>query len=173
MPGHDASRLADDGLLAVAHEVASRLWRRVPPDAPYERITERVPAWLDHAGSDDVVDRARKIYASLGVSAETLVHGDFHQHNLLRHGGRWVAIDPKPMLGEPEFDVATLLWNPIGSTVTRERVEHVIAAFAARGLDPARMRAWGIIRGAYLSAPGPDGRTHAQQLAVARMLLGG
>ena len=25
-----------------------------------------------------------------------LVHGDFHHHNVLRHEGRYVAIDPKP-----------------------------------------------------------------------------
>ena len=52
--------------------------------------------------------------ARLARAPSTLVHGDFHHHNLLRHGDRWLAIDPKPALGEPEYDVPPFLWNPIG-----------------------------------------------------------
>ena len=63
---------------------------------------------------------ARELYASLDVSRETLVHGDFHHHNILRLGARAVAIDPQPLLGEPEFDVPSFLWNPLctGCAVT-------------------------------------------------------
>ena len=54
------------------------------------------------------------------------------------------------MLGEPEFDVPSFLWNPLDSTMTAERTERRIAAFAAAGLDEARIRAWTVIRGTYL-----------------------
>ena len=54
------------------------------------------------------------------------------------------------MLGEPEFDVPSFLWNPIGSTMTAERTADRIAAFVAAGLDEARIRAWTVIRGTYL-----------------------
>ena len=54
------------------------------------------------------------------------------------------------MLGDPEFDVPSFLWNPLGSEMTAERTEQRIAAFAAAGLDEGRIRAWTVIRGAYL-----------------------
>lgn len=169
-PGHDAAALPERDAIEVARAVARRLWRTPPSPASYDRIADRIPAWLEHAGRDGLVDRAKDVYASLDVRHDVLVHGDFHHHNLLRHGERWVAIDPKPMLGEREFDVATLLWNPLGSRPTREHVERTIAAFSAEGLDPARMRAWGIVRGTYLGLPSDRGQ-RAPQAAVARLLL--
>jgi streptomycin 6-kinase len=78
------------------------------------------------------------------------VHGDFHHHNVLAAGGRYVAIDPKPMLGEPEFDIASFLWNPLPCRLRVEHLESRLAVFAAAGLDEERMRAWTVIRGSYL-----------------------
>jgi len=99
------------------------------------------------------------------------VHGDLHHHNVLRHGDRYVAIDPKAAIGEPEFDVPPFLWNPIGTTPTVERTEQRIAAFVAAGLDDARIRAWSIVRGVYLGLlPQDPSITEPAQLAVARML---
>jgi hypothetical protein len=54
------------------------------------------------------------------------------------------------MLGEPEFDVPSFLWNPLNSEMTAERTERRIAAFVAAGLDEGRIRAWTVVRGAYL-----------------------
>jgi streptomycin 6-kinase len=85
------------------------------------------------------------------VRGDTLVHGDLHHHNILNAGTRYVAIDPKPMLGEPEFDVPPFLWNPMGSQMTREETERRLTAFSEAGLDERRMRAWALIRGAYLT----------------------
>jgi hypothetical protein len=46
--------------------------------------------------------------------------------------------------------VPSFLWNPLDSEMTAERTEQRIAAFAAAGLDEGRMRAWTVVRGAYL-----------------------
>jgi len=106
---------------------------------------------------------------------DVLVHGDYHHHNLLRQGDRWLAIDPKPVIAEPEFDVVTLLWNPIDLFPTKRRTERRIAAFAAGGLDERRVRDWAVIRGTYLGLPlrADEDESTAPQLAVVRMLLGG
>src|SRR5207248_211001 len=96
---------------------------------------------------DDEADHEADALALLGGD------GDFHHHNLLRHGDGWVVIDPKPMVGEAEFDVATLLWNPIGHMPTREGVEQWIGAFADAGLDANLLRKWAIVRGTYQGLP--------------------
>ena len=80
------------------------------------------------------------------------MHGDFHHHNILRSARGPLAIDPKPMLGEPEYDVPSYLWNPLFYRMRRDVTERRLAAFAAAGLDEERMRIWGVIRGAYLGA---------------------
>jgi streptomycin 6-kinase len=79
------------------------------------------------------------------------VHGDFHHHNVLRHGDRYVAIDPKPYLADREYDVYPWLHNPLAYEMTRERTERRIAHFVAAGLDERRIRAWAVVRGAYLT----------------------
>jgi streptomycin 6-kinase len=149
-PGTDISGVPEDEATAIAVALGPRLWR--PAGAPFRWIGDHVPAWLDNAEVDgaDLVPLARELYARLRPGRATLVHGDFHHHNILRHGDRYVAIDTKAMLGEPEFDVPSFLWNPLDSRMTAERTERRIAAFTAAGLDERRIRAWTVIRGAYL-----------------------
>ena len=151
-PGGDLSGLSEEEATSTAVDVGLRLWRSA--GEPFRWIGDHVPRWLDNADRDGhvLVPLARALYASLDVARATLVHGDFHHHNLLLHGDRWVAIDPKPMLGEPEFDVPSFLWNPLSYRMRLDVTERRLAAFAAAGLDGARMRAWAVIRGAYLGA---------------------
>jgi streptomycin 6-kinase len=112
----------------------------------------------------ELIPVARELYAALDVGRATLVHGDFHHHNLLAAGDRYLAIDPKPMLGEPEFDVPSFLWNPLSYRMRPEVTERRIAAFAEAGLREDRICAWAVIRGAYLGAE-PD------EVRVLRALL--
>jgi len=151
-PGGDGSALGEEEATAIAVAVGLRLWR--PAAAPFRWIGDHVPRWLDEAEAErhELVPLARELYASLDVGRATLVHGDLHHHNLLDVGGRHVAIDPKPMLGEPEFDVPSFLWNPLPYTMRLDVTERRLAAFAAAGLDQDRMRMWAVIRGAYLGA---------------------
>jgi streptomycin 6-kinase len=150
-PGTDLSTLADDDATAIAIDVGRRLWR--PAGAPFRWIGDHVPRWLDAAearNGNELVPLARLLLATLDVGDATLVHGDFHHHNVLAYGNRFVAIDPKPMRGEPEFDIPSFLWNPLDHRMTVEGTETRIAAFVRAGLDERRIRAWTVIRGAYL-----------------------
>jgi streptomycin 6-kinase len=172
-PGDDASNLSEDEGARVAIAAAKRFWRPAERDRPFRWVGDHVPRWLNNAGDHYLVRQAREIYASMHPADTTLVHGDFHHHNLLRHGEAWMVIDPKPMVGEPEFDVPTLMWNPIGHMPTKESVERWIAAFADAGLDANLVRKWAIVRGTYLGLP--LSRTEAaetsRQLRVVRALL--
>jgi streptomycin 6-kinase len=173
LPGDDASALSDDEAIRVAIAGAKRFWRPALRAHPFRWIGDHVPRWLDNAGDHYLVRQAKEIYAAMRPSDATLVHGDFHHHNLLRHGDGWVVIDPKPMVGEPEFDVPTFLWNPIGHLPTTESVERWIGAFADAGLDANLIRKWAIVRGTYQGLPLSRGLTAetSPALRVVRALL--
>jgi streptomycin 6-kinase len=151
VPGDDLSRLLDDESTAIAVDVASRLWRRA--GSPFRAVAPEVSRWLDEAELEgsELVPLARELFAELDPGADWLVHGDFHHHNILRHGDQFVAIDPKPYLADREYDLPSFLWNPLDNRMDdREQTERRIAAFVAAGLDDFRIRAWTVIRGAYL-----------------------
>jgi streptomycin 6-kinase len=148
VPGTDISGLDDEEATAIAVEVASKLWR--PAQPPFRRVADFVPQWLENTPSP-LTPLARELWSSLEPSGDWLVHGDLHHHNILRHGDRFVAIDPKPYLADREYDVPSFIWNPLDYRLEdREKTERRIAAFVAAGLDDFRIRAWTVIRGAYL-----------------------
>jgi streptomycin 6-kinase len=155
MPGNDIAGLSEEEATSIAVQVALRLWR--PAGQPFRWIGDHVPKWLaeaERSGQDEgkLIPLARELYESLVPGRSALVHGDLHHHNILDAGDRFVAIDPKPMLGEPEFDVPPFLWNPIPYEMTAGVTRRRLAAFAAAGLNEERMHAWAVIRGAYLGA---------------------
>ncbi len=149
-PGDDIAGLPDDEATAAAVEVGRRLWR--PAAAPFRWIGDWVPRWLDNAEGHPLVPLARELYGSLDVGRDVLVHGDLHHHNILHSARGPLAIDAKAMLGEPEYDIPSFLWNPIPYRMDPGVTARRLAAFAAAGLDQERMRKWTVIRGAYLGA---------------------
>ena len=175
VPGHDASAIDDREAIRVALATGRELWRPITI-GPFRRAGEEMARWLRalaEKSDHPYVTVATKLFASMTPRHEVLVHGDYHHHNLLRHSGRWLAIDPKPLIAEPEFDVVTLLWNPLHVVPTRELIERRISQLAAGGLDERRIRDWAVVRGTQLGlplGPGEDEAT-ARQLSVVRSLL--
>jgi streptomycin 6-kinase len=156
LPGTDLSGLPDEEATEIAVDLAQRLWR--PASTPFRPVGPEVSRWLDSAATEgsELVPLARELFAEVGGGAEWVVHGDFHHHNILRSGERYVAIDPKPYLADREYDVPSFLWNPVGNHLENgEQTERRIRAFVAIGLDEFRIRAWSVIRGSYLRS-GPD-----------------
>jgi streptomycin 6-kinase len=149
VPGGDISDLPEEEATAVAVDIATRLWRRAGP--PFRPVADEVPRWLD-GNVSSLTPYARELWETFEPGHEWLVHGDFHHHNILRHGSRYVAIDPKPYLSDREYDLFSWLRNPLFyRMIDRERTERRIAAFVAAGLDDRRIRIWAIIRGAILT----------------------
>jgi streptomycin 6-kinase len=63
-----------------------------------------------------VVEEAREIYEELVSSQHKtmLLHGDLQHYNVLLDNDRgWVAIDPKGVIGELEYELGALLRNPV------------------------------------------------------------
>lgn len=148
LPGSDIGDLDDDPAMAVAVEVGAKLWR--PAGPPFRRVADSVPQWLANEPTP-LTPLALELWETLQPIGSWLVHGDFHHHNVLRHGDGFAAIDPKPYLADREYDVYPWLHNPLPYTMTAERTERRIAHFVAAGLDERRIRAWAVVRGAYLT----------------------
>jgi streptomycin 6-kinase len=151
VPGDDLSLLPDDEATSIAVDLALELWK--PATAPFRPVGPEVSRWLDRAEREgsELVSLARELFAEIGGGADWLVHGDFHHHNILRSGERYVVIDPKPYLADREYDVPSFLWNPLDNRFDdRAKTERRLDAFVAAGLDEFRIRAWTVIRGSYL-----------------------
>lgn len=62
--------------------------------------SKQVPKFL----LEKAISLKNKLLESL--TQQKLLHGDLHLENILQNGSEWVAIDPKGIIGEPEFEVA-------------------------------------------------------------------
>jgi streptomycin 6-kinase len=75
-------------------------------------LSGRCPACVDRV----MWDRAGRTYLDLARSQRDVgvIHGDLHHFNVLRDVERgWVAIDPKGVVADIEFELACALRNPI------------------------------------------------------------
>lgn len=100
---------------------------------------------------DQAASLARDLIARPPVE-DRLLHTDLHYANVLAaYRTPWLAIDPKPMAGDPGFEIAPALFNRVdelgtGSEIRgnlRRRLE-IICERA--GIDEERARAWTIVR---------------------------
>lgn len=66
------------------------------------------------------------------------LHGDLHHDNILFGGRGWLAIDPHGVLGDPAYDAANLLNNPLARHDLR--TDPARARRLAEGLAPAVQR---------------------------------
>ena len=64
---------------------------------------------------DEHLQKARKLRDQLlqTSEADVLLHGDLHHDNILQNGDDWLVIDPKGVIGEPAYEVAAFIRNPI------------------------------------------------------------
>lgn len=66
------------------------------------------------AGDDPYRDGARVAERLLrNARDERPLHGDLHHDNILQAPRGWIAIDPAGLYGDPAFDAANLLYNPL------------------------------------------------------------
>ena len=84
--------------------------------------------------------------ASTGV----IVHGDLHYENVLAADREpWLAIDPKPMSGDPHYEPAPMLWNrwdELSGDLRDGLRRRFHTLVDAAGLDEDRARDWVVVR---------------------------
>jgi streptomycin 6-kinase len=133
-----------------------------PPWCPTVTEWGRGFAWYVERGDAQIpapiVRRASDVYMELCETQRgpRLLHGDLQHYNVLRDDQRgWLAIDPKGVVGEVEYEVGALLRNPgelpavLANPTT---IEKRVSTLSSRlGLDADRVLRWGFAQ-AVLSA---------------------
>ncbi|MFJ7768871.1 aminoglycoside phosphotransferase family protein [Streptomyces sp. NPDC097107] len=111
-------------------------------------MLERTPWALeriaDPADRRLVADCAAAVREVADEPGDRLLHWDLHYDNVLAADrGPWLAIDPKPLAGDPGFDLLPALDNRYDPGETRWRFDAMTDVLQ---LDPERARAWSLGR---------------------------
>ena len=161
LPGTSIASNEDlDAADRIAASLLRRLWRPPLEDHTFRLLEDVAAAWTRtlHEGWErlgrpmerSLVDRALEAVDDLSPTQPTQVvcHTDFHGHNVLAASREpWLAIDPKPIVGEPAFDAASWLvrerrWRLRRPGSVRRMRRSLDFAAAELTLDRERVRAW-------------------------------
>jgi streptomycin 6-kinase len=159
-PGTPLYEVEDDEV-ATSHAatVMSQLWRPVPSDHPFPTVIDWGRGFLRlrqrYKGGNGpfpaaLLEEAESLFAELSASmtAHVLLHGDLHHENILAAGrARWLAIDPKGVVGEPAYETGAFMRNrlpdlsdfPQATRVLTRRAEQLSEEL---NLDRTRVRDW-------------------------------
>jgi len=142
--------------------LAALLGRMSPGDPPPACATveawglafERYLATQDTRIPRELVLLAQRVYSELAHAQRNpaLLHGDLQHYNVLFDEKRgWVAIDPKGVIGELEYEIGAALRNPFERPdllASPEIIERRLARFHdALGIDVDRARGWAFAQG--------------------------
>jgi streptomycin 6-kinase len=148
LSGHD-----DDATAVLAETIRAMSPRAagagVPTVEDWGTGFERYAASGDAQVPKPLLTAAHQLYAKLCGSQTRvrLLHGDLHHYNVLFDAGRgWLAIDPKGVVGELEYEVGAALRNPYerpewfaDPSIVRKRIDRFARELS---LDATRVLSW-------------------------------
>lgn len=124
-PGEQLVNLVKHGRDVEATEILAKVIAKLanheapigcPKVTDWGRAFDRYLQSGDEQIPREVVEEAREMYDALASSQRQtmLLHGDLQHYNVLFNNERgWVAIDPKGVIGELEYELNPVLRNPI------------------------------------------------------------
>ena len=148
--------------LRLGAGVLTRLWREPPGRTGLERLGEVAAGWADLVEErmdrlrppvdPGLVARGADLLRELpaGAAREVILHGDFNPGNVLSARRGWLAIDAKPMIGDPAYDPWPLV-EQVDSPFRhrdphRVLAERVAAVAEVVAEEPRRLLAWAVAR---------------------------
>jgi streptomycin 6-kinase len=178
-PGTPLSSVGAEAALDVFVELLPRLWK--PVGAPFGTLAAEAAWWADSL--EETWERfarpfeRRRLDAALEAllqlprtqGAQVLLHQDLHGDNVLAAQREpWLAIDPKPLVGEREFGVAPIVRSRELGHSKRDVLHRFDRLTAELGLDRERARGWTIAQTIAWAFDGDVRQTHVE---TARWLL--
>ena len=187
-PGSALSNVrSDEEATSIAASVMRTLWRPVPEQHPFAAMSEFDGGveWLRTCLANQcspipttLVGRAEGLLRELasGQAEPVLLHGDLHHDNILSaERGRWLAVDPKGVVGDPTYDVGPFLYNRLFETDSpvsrlKRRVDQMSEEF---GFERDRIVGAAIPRAVLAAWPaGSSGEPWRDALRCAELLAG-
>ena len=193
--GHSLASVEDDmAALRILSEILARLVA-VPPPPGLRRLTDIAARLLNAApgASTRLADPAeRRLMLACAAAVDELkeepghqlLHWDLHYDNVLAPvpgSGRepWLAIDPKPLVGDPGFELLPALWNrwhdvEASGDIRRAVRRRFDLMTEVVGLDRQSAAGWTlgrVLQNAVWTVESGDTRLHPIHAAVARALL--
>lgn len=180
LPGTHLSVAGSNGGLDVMIGLLPRLW--VSAGDPFPSLQDEVERWVralpwefEEAGQPferSLLDGAIETLVDLAASQgeRVLVHQDLHGDNVLRAQREpWLAIDPKPLVGEREFGLSPVIRSyEFGHS--RRAVRHRLDRLSGElGVDRERTRLWAFGHAVAWGFEG--GKVLPRHLETARWLL--
>ncbi|RBW67579.1 aminoglycoside phosphotransferase family protein [Bacillus taeanensis] len=157
IPGKTLASLEnDEEATHIASQVMKKLWipspnaARVPTTVQrekqliniYRRYTEGIGPI-----TKEILQEAVGTFKSMNsmLNKPFLLHGDLHHYNILMAGREsWLAIDPKGLIGDREYDVIQFLLNKLPNENLTTVIEKRIDIFVEElNLDKKRILLWG------------------------------
>ncbi|SDJ83294.1 aminoglycoside phosphotransferase family protein [Sediminibacillus albus] len=156
LPGTTLADIEDHALACrIAADVHQKITVGAPPqtklpstevrEAGLRKIARNHPKGIGPI-SEKTLENALGIFAYLNqtIKKHWLLHGDFHHYNLLRNGESWLAIDPKGLIGEREYDLIQFLLNKLPEEGSYWVIETRTAIFTRElQLNKERLLLWG------------------------------
>jgi streptomycin 6-kinase len=175
--------LGDDAATAIIGDVIRAIHAPSPKPMPTE--LRRLEAWFASLFAVARVDARFRRHAETArwlLARQRSVrplHGDVHHGNVLHSPRGWIAIDPNGLLGDPAFDTANVLCNPLDRDdlcLDPQRIEPRVRALAtAVQREPADVLRWAVaytwLSAAWFLQDGDDSAV-ARTLAVGRAVQG-
>jgi streptomycin 6-kinase len=159
-PGEPLASLPVEEALAVALDIAQRLWLELERDHPFPTLAEANAEIAplseeDFAARPDVVTRA-ELDAATDVMlhwppGNHLLHGDLHSANIRSSSrGGWVALDPGATAGDRAADLGWMLLDAPragNEPVEKAALERTLALLADEtGVEASSIRSWAVAR---------------------------
>ncbi|MEP0235499.1 aminoglycoside phosphotransferase family protein [Roseibium sp.] len=179
-PGEYLADTTNEDALKVVADLLRRLWK--PAAAPFSCLADVAVQWAlempdgwekaEQPCERYLVDAAIDYLNELGKSQKesVLLHQDLHGHNIISaERAAWLAIDPKPLVGERAFSIAPVVRSfEFGHTkeATLYRLDRLSDEL---GLDRERALGWTVAQTMAWSFDGGYVATHHQTV---RWLLG-
>lgn len=120
----------DDQAINITANVIKRLHKAPIPNT---HAFPHVKDWLEALDGDleiplQTLQKSREIRDQLLQTSEpdVLLHGDLHHDNILQNGDEWLVIDPKGVIGEPAYEVAAFIRNPMPELLNHADAPNII-----------------------------------------------
>lgn len=157
-PGTPLAELACRGGDDEATEILAGIIGSMAPGEPpaaCPTVADLGRGFTQYLASEDAqipsstVRRAANVHAELCASQRStrLLHGDLQHYNIVRDRERgWLAIDPKGVIGELEYEIGAALRNPYERPdvfADATTIENRLAVLSSRlSLDVGRITRW-------------------------------